>query len=136
MHSSTPLRASETNTSILCSSLFGCQPKLHTRGVRLCRRHSADGLVAGVRLPVKAGVVVHLELELPVVEPGVALHDVLGGIVEPHHQAIGIANLEDVVEELGAVGLLDLDRLLSAGEGVLREYVVLGTPGRNNVRLV
>ena len=87
----------------------------------------ASGSVGGVRSLAEAGAVVNLQLR--VVEAGVARYYGPLGVIEADRRDI----FEGVVNELGAVGFLDLDALEAADDGVLLEDVVLGPPGLHRV---
>ena len=80
----------------------------------------ASGGVIGVGSCVETGTVG--DLQLGVVEARVARHDSSRSVFEADRGGI----LEFVVDELGAVGLLDLDALETADDGVVLEDVVLG----------
>ena len=62
------------------------------------------------------------DFQVGVVEASVARHDGSRSVIEADRRHI----LECVVDELGAVGLLDLEALIASDEGVFLENVVLG----------
>ena len=80
----------------------------------------ASGGVIGVGSCVETGTVG--DLQLGVVEARVARHDSSRRVFEADRGGI----LEFVVDELGAVGLRDLNALETADDGVVLEEVVLG----------
>ena len=89
--------------------------------------HLARGGEIGVGSFVETGAVGDLQLD--VIEAGVARHDYSRGVIE----ADGGGILELVVDELGAVGLLELDALVTADDGVVLEDVVLGPSGVHHI---
>ena len=87
---------------------------------RAAKRKLASRGVVAVGIFVEAGAVGDLHLD--VVEAGVARHEDFRSVIEADRRGI----LECVVDELGAVGLLDLEALIASDEGVFLENVVLG----------
>lgn len=88
----------------------------------------ADGLVANL-LTTIVGTIIETgtvrDLKLRTVKAGVSGDNGASGVIEADLSCIP----ERVVDKPGAVGLLDLDALLSCNNHVLLEYVVVGSSG-------
>ena len=88
------------------------------------------------RRVLRVGVVVEArtigDLQICVIKTCVARYK--GFLTILKSDRVGI--LELVVDDLGAVGLLQLDAFIAAGDGVVRENVVLRAPGVHHPRVV
>ena len=92
-----------------------------------CPRKSRYRLEAKIRCLVEGSAVA--DLQLGAMEAGVTRHHCSRSIIEAHSQCI----LKRVADELGAIGIHDLEGLYASDDGVLLETIILRPPRLHHV---